>query len=293
MEVAVIGLGRAGLDVAKRLLRGGHKIIGYDIDSNAVSLVAEDNAVPAGSLPDAVAKLLPPRIFWLALPAGMITENVVTRLVDLASPGDVIIDGGETFYRDDIRRAAICQSRSLHYVDVGASSIHGEVDAARFLVIGGDLDVIKKLTPILETLSTYVDPNVRGRHRFRSDSSGERRYVHAGSAGAGHFVRMIHRGIAISVAKVYAEGLGILRLKVSDQEPSAAPLLLNLREVVQFWRTAEVGAVEVVDFLSATTNTRLEGGPVVDDCRRTVEATIELSALAPLLTAALATIAKY
>ena len=240
MRLAVIGLGRMGANISRRLMRGGHEIAGFDRDPERVAEVVQDGAAGAASLEEAVAKLEPPRIFWVMLPAGGPTDEAVMTLSAVAEPGDIIIDGGNSFFKDDIRRFAECSRRGIHYVDVGTSGGVWGLERGYCLMIGGDSDVVDRLDPIFETLAPGVGAISRTPGREGGDSRAERGYIHAGPAGAGHFVKMIHNGIEYGLMQAYAEGFDILKRRASETLPESERFVIYLLDVAEVWRRGSV-----------------------------------------------------
>ena len=240
MRLAVIGLGRMGSNISRRLMRGGHEIVGFDRDGQAVAELAKEGALGADSLEDAVAKLNPPRIFWVMLPAGGPTEETVTALTRMASAGDIIIDGGNSFYRDDIRRHRSCAESGVHYVDVGTSGGVWGLERGYCLMIGGDSDAVASLDPIFSTLAPGPGSIPRTPGRDGGDVRAERGYIHAGPAGAGHFVKMVHNGIEYGLMQAYAEGFDVLKRRASENLPEDERFELNLPDIAEVWRRGSV-----------------------------------------------------
>ena len=240
MQIAMIGLGRMGANIARRLMRGGHDVFAYDRDQKAVEMLIGDGATPAGSLEEVANKLLSPRIFWVMLPAGLPTEQTINALVDLASPGDIIIDGGNTFYKDDMRRANICKLGALHYVDVGTSGGVWGLERGYCMMIGGEKAIVDHLDPIFATLAPGVGTTTPTEGRDATDTRPERGYIHAGPVGAGHFVKMVHNGIEYGLMQAYAEGFDILKNKDGDRLPEDERMTLNLPDIAEVWRRGSV-----------------------------------------------------
>jgi 6-phosphogluconate dehydrogenase len=240
MRLAMIGLGRMGANIARRLMRGEHEIVAFDRDAAAVAALAEDGATAAASLEDIVSKLTAPRIFWVMLPAGGPTEDTVNRLMELASPGDIVIDGGNSFYKDDIRRAAAAREKQLHYVDVGTSGGVWGLERGYCMMIGGDKETVDLLDPIFDTLAPGHGsiPDTPG--RSTPGDRAERGYIHAGPSGAGHFVKMVHNGIEYGLMQAYAEGFDILKGKASEKLPPEERFEINLPDVAEVWRRGSV-----------------------------------------------------
>ena len=219
MRLAMIGLGRMGANIARRLMRGGHEIVAFDRDAAAIATLASEGATGAISLEEVVANLGAPRIFWVMLPAGVATQSTVDELMELAEPGDIIIDGGNSFYKDDIKRGATAREKQLHYVDVGTSGGVWGLDRGYCMMIGGDRETVDLLDPIFDTLSPGYGaiPCTPGRNT--PGDRAEHGYIHAGPTGAGHFVKMVHNGIEYGLMQAYAEGFDILKSKTSERRP--------------------------------------------------------------------------
>jgi 6-phosphogluconate dehydrogenase len=293
LRVAMIGLGRMGANIARRMMRGGHEIVGFDRDAGAVAKLAEDGATPADSLEDVVAKLTSPRIFWVMLPAGDPTQSTVDRLMELAEPGDIIIDGGNSFYKDDIRRAAAAREKQLHYVDVGTSGGVWGLDRGYCMMIGGDKETVDLLDPIFDTLAPGYGSIVRTEGRDAPDDRAERGYIHAGPTGAGHFVKMVHNGIEYGLMQAYAEGFDILKGKASEKLPPEERFELDLPDIAEVWRRGSVISSWLLDLcaIGLAKDHALEkySGHVADsgEGQWTIDAAMEEAVPANVLTAAL------
>ncbi|WP_156678265.1 phosphogluconate dehydrogenase (NAD(+)-dependent, decarboxylating) [Sphingomonas profundi] len=240
MRLAMIGLGRMGANIARRLMKAGHEIVAYDRDEKAVAGLAGDGAVAAAALEDVAAKLEAPRIFWVMLPAGPPTEDTIATLTKIASPGDIIIDGGNTFYKDDIRRAQSCAMKDLHYVDVGTSGGVWGLERGYCMMIGGETEIVRLLDPIFDALAPGYGTIPRTVGRDGPDDRAERGYIHAGPAGAGHFVKMVHNGIEYGLMQAYAEGFDVLKGKASEHLPEDQRFELNLPDIAEVWRRGSV-----------------------------------------------------
>jgi 6-phosphogluconate dehydrogenase len=236
----MIGLGRMGANISRRLMRGGHEIVAYDRDEKAVAALAGEGALAAASLEDAVTKFDGQRIFWVMLPAGGPTESTIEALTQLAAPGDIIIDGGNSFYKDDIRRAKSCAMKDLHYVDVGTSGGVWGLERGYCMMIGGEKATVDLLDPIFDTLAPGYGNIPRTEGRDGPDDRAERGYIHAGPAGAGHFVKMVHNGIEYGLMQAYAEGFDILKSKASEKLPEAERFTLDLPDIAEVWRRGSV-----------------------------------------------------
>jgi 6-phosphogluconate dehydrogenase len=240
VRLAMIGLGRMGANIARRLMRGGHEIVAFDRDAAAIATLASEGATGAISLEEVVANLGAPRIFWVMLPAGVATQSTVDELMELAEPGDIIIDGGNSFYKDDIKRGATAREKQLHYVDVGTSGGVWGLDRGYCMMIGGDRETVDLLDPIFDTLSPGYGaiPCTPGRNT--PGDRAERGYIHAGPTGAGHFVKMVHNGIEYGLMQAYAEGFDILKSKSSERLAPEERFDINLTDVAEVWRRGSV-----------------------------------------------------
>lgn len=293
MRLVMIGLGRMGANIARRLIRGGHEVVVYNRSPEPVAALASEGAIPATSLKHAFALMTAPRIFWVMLPAGPVTEGAINELVELSEPGDIIIDGGNTFYKDDIRRAATIAAKGRHYVDVGTSGGVWGLQRGYCMMIGGDTATIAYLDPIFATLAPGAGniPLTPGRDGL--DERAARGYIHAGPVGAGHFVKMVHNGIEYGLMQAYAEGFDILRNKSSLSLPENERFDINLPDVAEVWRRGSVVSSWLLDLCASAlaSDHTLEGfqGNVSDsgEGRWTVEAAIEEAVPANVLSAAL------
>src|ERR671919_1070198 len=211
MQLGMVGLGRMGANIVRRLIRDGHECVVYDVNPEAVQQLAGEGATGAESLDEFAAKLTKPRAAWVMVPAGEITESTVHDLADRLESGDAIIDGGNSYYRDDIRRAAELTERGIDYVDCGTSGGVFGLERGYCLMIGGPDDAVKRLDPIFASLAPGVDAAERAPGRKGDPSPAEHGYLHCGPSGAGHFVKMVHNGVEYGLMASYAEGLNILR----------------------------------------------------------------------------------
>src|SRR5678815_3985478 len=219
MQLGVIGLGRMGGNIARRLMAGGHQCVVYDHDPAPVAKLAQDGATGATDLADLVGQLHPPRAVWVMLPAGEPTDATVTTLGKLMGAADTVIDGGNTFYRDDIRRAKALRARGVTYVDVGTSGGVWGLERGYCMMVGGDPAAVARIDPILTALAPGVGQIPRTRRPAGSGPRAEQGYIHAGPVGAGHFVKMVHNGIEYGLMQAYAEGFDILKNKASEALP--------------------------------------------------------------------------
>ena len=293
MELGIIGLGRMGGNISQRLTRAGHTCVVFDRSADVVHDMAAKGATASTGLADMVAKLTAPRAIWVMLPAGAITEATVTELAGLLSPGDTIIDGGNTYYKDDIRRAATLRGKQITYIDVGTSGGIWGIDRGYCMMIGGEEAAVRRLDPIFATLAPGIGSIDRTPHRDGFDPRAEQGYIHAGPAGAGHFVKMIHNGIEYGLMQAYAEGFDILRNKNSDELPEAERFTLNMTDIAEVWRRGSVVSSWLLDLtamaLAESPNLDSYEGSVSDsgEGRWTVEAAVEEAVPAPVLAASL------
>jgi 6-phosphogluconate dehydrogenase len=254
MRVAVIGLGRMGSNIARRLMLANHRIIAFDRDDDAVGALAKEGATAAGSLEEVASHLDDRKIFWVMLPAGEPTETTIEKLIALCTPGDIIIDGGNSFYKDDIRRAQTCAAQGLHYVDVGTSGGVWGLERGFCMMIGGDKAMVDYLDPIFDALAPGSGLISLTKGRNATDTRAERGYIHAGPAGSGHFVKMIHNGIEYGLMQAYAEGFDILQRKSSDKLPENERFDLNLPDIAEVWRRGSVISSWLLDLSAMALN---------------------------------------
>jgi 6-phosphogluconate dehydrogenase len=293
MQLGVIGMGRMGAGIARRLMRGGHTCVVYDRDAAAVQKVAADGATGAADLADLAARLAAPRVVWVMLPAGAPTEETVTALADLLARDDILIDGGNTFYRDDIRRAKALAPKAITYVDVGTSGGVWGLERGFCMMVGGAKAAVDRIDPILKTLAPGLGEIPRTRRAEGADPRAELGYIHAGPAGAGHFVKMVHNGIEYGLMQAYAEGFDILKGKASEALPEDERFELDLTDVAEVWRRGSVISSWLLDLTASALAgdaklARFTGS--VDDSgegRWTIEAAIEEAVPADVLAAAL------
>jgi 6-phosphogluconate dehydrogenase len=305
MQLGMIGLGRMGANMVKRLMHGGHQCVVYDRNAASVKELAKEGAVGASSLEEFVKKLSKPRAVWLMVPAAVV-DNSIADLVSQLEKDDILIDGGNSYYIDDIRRAMELKAKGLHYVDVGTSGGVWGLDRGYCQMIGGEDSVVKHLDPIFATLAPPIDAAPRIPGRDKVGGTAEHGYLHCGPNGAGHFVKMVHNGIEYGVMAAYAEGLAILRSanvgkKQYEIDAETTPLRdpehyqydLNLRDVTEVWRRGSVIASWLLD-LTATALLQDPAlskfsGRVSDsgEGRWTIKAAIDEAVPAHVLTAAL------
>lgn len=295
MELGIVGMGRMGANIARRLMRGSHRCVVYDRSREATEKVVADGAIQSSGLPDMVAQLAAPRVIWIMLPSGAITEDAVTTLGGLLEAGDTIIDGGNTFYKDDIRRARALAAKGIEYIDVGTSGGVWGLERGYCMMIGGEPANVTRLDAIFDTLAPGLGDIPRTPGREGRDSRPERGYLYAGVAGAGHFVKMVHNGIEYGLMQAYSEGFDILQGKNSEALAAEARYELDLPDIAEVWRRGSVISSWLLDLSAAALahNATLSeySGEVNDsgEGRWTIEAAIEQAVSAPVLTQALYT----
>jgi 6-phosphogluconate dehydrogenase len=295
MQIGMIGLGRMGGNMVCRLLRAGHQCVVFDQSPEQVARLAGEGAVGCDSLEALVVKLNKPRAVWVMVPAGAATEQTVVALAQRMEPGDTIIDGGNSYFKDDVRRAAACQPKGLHYVDVGTSGGVWGLERGYCLMIGGPAEAVQRLDSIFKSLAPGRGhiPSTPGREKLAGTA--EEGYLHCGAAGAGHFVKMVHNGIEYGVMQSYAEGFDILRGVAADAVPEPRRYRLSLADIAEVWRRGSVIGSWLLDLTAMALAEdpelgRFEG--VVQDSgegRWTVEAAVEEAVPAEVLTSALYT----
>jgi 6-phosphogluconate dehydrogenase len=285
-----------GGNITRRLMKAGHKCVVFDVNAKAREGLAKDGAVDAGALEDMVKKLSEkPRALWVMLPAGKITEDTVKHLSGLLEPDDIIIDGGNSFYKDDIRRAKELAAKRIRYVDCGTSGGVWGLERGYCMMIGGPKDAVDHLDPIFSALAPGLGNIPRTPDRGKGDPRAEQGYIHAGPSGAGHFVKMVHNGIEYGLMQAYAEGFDILRNKDSKDLPAAERFTLNMPDIAEVWRRGSVISSWLLDLSASALAKDPElanfSGYVQDsgEGRWTVEAAIEESVPANVLTTALYT----
>ena len=305
MQLGMVGLGRMGANMVRRLLRGGHQCVVFDVSPKAVADMTKEHAMGGSSLEDFVRKLEKPRAIWLMVPAGTV-DKTIADLLPLVEPGDILIDGGNSYYVDDLRRAKELTPRRIHYVDVGTSGGVWGLERGYCMMIGGEPEVVKHLDPIFATLAPGMGTIPRTPGRENLDGTAERGYLHCGQNGAGHFVKMVHNGIEYGMMAAIAEGVGILRdANVGKQahavDAETTPLRrpenyqydLDLRDIAEVWRRGSVIASWLLDLTAAGLARDPElsefSGHVSDsgEGRWTIKAAIDEAVPAPVLSAAL------
>ena len=293
MQLGVIGMGRMGAGISRRLMRDGHSCVVYDQDAAAVAKVSADGATGARDLAGLVKALDAPRTVWVMLPAGGPTEETITALGDLLAAGDILIDGGNTFYRDDIRRAKALAPKGVIYVDVGTSGGVWGLERGFCMMVGGAKPAVDRIDPILKTLAPGLGDIPRTKRDEGADPRAELGYIHAGPAGAGHFVKMVHNGIEYGLMQAYAEGFDILQGKASTELPEDERFELDLGDISEVWRRGSVISSWLLDLsaqaLAGDGKLAKYTGAVADsgEGRWTIEAAIEEAVPANVLSAAL------
>lgn len=295
MELGMIGLGRMGSNIVRRLIGGRHSCIAYDLNHDNVKQLEKEGSRGATSLEDFVAKLAKPRTAWVMVPAGDPTEKTVHALAEKLEAGDVIIDGGNSYYKDDIRRAKLLQAKGIHYVDVGTSGGIWGLERGYCMMIGGPKEVVEQLDPIFKTLAPGRGDIPRTPGRKGSKNNAEEGYLHCGPSGSGHFVKMIHNGIEYGLMQAYAEGFDILHNADSKELPEDQRYDLNMADIAEVWRRGSVISSWLLDLtaMALIENPSLSNysGFVQDsgEGRWTVQAAVEEAVPADVLTTALYT----
>ncbi|MBK6921895.1 MAG: decarboxylating 6-phosphogluconate dehydrogenase [Deltaproteobacteria bacterium] len=292
MQLGMIGLGRMGANMVRRLMRAGHTCVVYDVNPAAVAALVAEGATGAASLADLASKLAAPRAAWIMVPEKF-TEATVMGVADVLSPGDCVIDGGNSYFKDDLRRAAALTPRGIDYVDVGTSGGVWGLERGYCLMVGGSPAVVTRLTPIFETLAPGIGDIPRTPGREGEPIAAERGFLHCGRAGAGHFVKMVHNGIEYGLMQAYAEGFDIMRHAADESLPEGRRLELDLPGIAEVWRRGSVVSSWLLDL---TAQALVEdpalsrySGFVQDsgEGRWTIEAAIEQAVPADVLAASL------
>jgi 6-phosphogluconate dehydrogenase len=305
MQLGMIGLGRMGANMARRLIKGGHQCVVFDRSPDSVKGLVKEQAIGATALADLVKKLDKPRAVWLMVPAAVV-DTSIADLAPLLEAGDILIDGGNSYYVDDIRRAKALASKGIHYVDVGTSGGVWGLERGYCMMIGGESDIVQHLDPIFATLAPGLGDIPRTPGREKLDGTAEQGYLHCGSNGAGHFVKMVHNGIEYGIMAAYAEGLGVLKSanvgrQHGEADAETTPLRdpehyqfdLNLTDIAEVWRRGSVIASWLLDLtagsLTADPDLAKFAGRVSDsgEGRWTIKAAIDEGVPVPVLTTAL------
>src|ERR1700690_200859 len=294
MQLAMVGLGRMGANMTRRLMRGGHQLVVSDLSPDAVKQIAGEGATGSTSLDDLITKLTPPRAAWVMVPSGDATEKTVQTLLARMDKGDTIIDGGNSFFKDDVRRAEMCAAKGVHYVDVGTSGGVWGLERGYYMMMGGPKEAVQRLDPIFKTLAPGRGdiPRTPGFDK-RSGSTAEDGYIHSGPSGSGHFVKMVHNGIEYGMMQAYAEGFDIFKNATSKDLPEDIRYNLDLPDIAEVWRRGSVVSSWLLDLtaMALTENPTLSEyeGFVQDsgEGRWTIQAALEEAVPADVLTAAL------
>ena len=295
MQLGMIGLGRMGGNIVRRLLRGGHSCVVFDTNAASVAQLAQDGATGSQDMADLVAKMPAPRAVWVMLPAGPITEATVNQLGELLQPGDTIIDGGNSNYQDDVRRAQAMATKGIRYIDVGTSGGVWGLERGYCMMIGGDKPAFDHLEPIFKTLAPGIGTIEKTPGRENRQSTAEHGYLYTGPAGSGHFVKMVHNGIEYGLMQAYGEGLDILKGVNQESIPAERRYDLDLADITELWRRGSVVSSWLLDLsaisLAEDPELKSYSGYVEDsgEGRWTIQAAIEEAVPADVLTAALYT----
>ncbi len=295
MQIGVIGLGRMGGNISRRLMQHGHEVVVYDSDAKAVATLSRDGATGVSGLDRLVRQLHAPRAVWVMLPAGKITEDVIAELAALLTAGDIVLDGGNTFWKDDIRRAKMLRERGIHHIDVGTSGGVWGLERGYCMMIGGAKEIVDRLDPIFKALAPGLGNVPRTPGRDGRDPRAEQGYIHAGPNGAGHFVKMVHNGIEYGLMQAFAEGFDILKNANIASLPEEMRFDLDLTDIAEVWRRGSVISSWLLDLTASAlaADPKLAGFEgVVEDSgegRWTVLAAIEEAVPADVLSAALYT----
>ncbi len=293
MQLGMVGLGRMGANMTRRLMRGGHQLVVSDLSADAVKGLAGEGATGSSSLNDLVAKLTPPRAAWVMVPSGDPTQKTVETLLSLMQSGDTIIDGGNSYFKDDVRRSGICLAKGVHYVDVGTSGGVWGLERGYCMMIGGPKETVQRLDPIFNTLAPGRGDIPRTPGFEKRASTAENGYIHCGPSGAGHFVKMVHNGIEYGIMQAYAEGFDIFKNATSKDLPENIRYDLNLPDIAEVWRRGSVISSWLLDLTAMAlveNPTLAEYSGFVQDSgegRWTIQAAIEEAVPAEVLTASL------
>jgi 6-phosphogluconate dehydrogenase len=295
MQIGMVGLGRMGANMTRRLMRGGHKCVVTDLDTKNVKQLVDEGATGAASLDEFVAKLAPPRVAWLMVPAGEATEKTVMALGERMQRGDTIIDGGNSYFKDDVRRAKSLEPKGISYLDVGTSGGVWGLDRGYCMMIGGPAKVAESLDPIFRTLAPGRGAILRTPGREKMSGTAEEGYIYCGPSGSGHFVKMIHNGIEYGLMQAYAEGFDILRNAGSQSLPEEIRYNLKLEDVAEVWRRGSVVSSWLLDLtaMALAENPSLSSyeGDVADsgEGRWTIQAAMDEAVPCEVISAALFT----
>src|SRR2546422_1152623 len=295
MRMGMVGLGRMGANMSRRLMRGGHEVAVTDLSAENVKKIASEGAIGSASLDDFVSRLDKPRVAWLMVPAGGPTEQTVQALAQRMQAGDILIDGGNSYFKDDIRRSKLLAEKGLHYVDVGTSGGVWGLERGYCMMIGGPKEIVQKLDPIFKTLAPGRGEIPRTPGREKLAGTAEEGYIYCGPSGSGHFVKMVHNGIEYGIMQAYAEGFDIFRNASKSELPKDEQYDLNLPDIAEVWRRGSVVSSWLLDLtaMALAENPTLSGytGFVQDsgEGRWTIQAAIDEAVPAEVLSAALYT----
>jgi len=293
MQLGMVGLGRMGANMTRRLMRGGHQLVVSDLSPDTVKELSGEGAGASTSLKDLIGKLKAPRAVWVMVPAGDPTEQTVQKLAQEMEAGDAIIDGGNSYFKDDVRRAEQLKSKGILYLDVGTSGGVWGLDRGYCMMIGGPAEAVRRLDPIFKTLAPGFGDIPRTPGREKLGGTAEQGYIHCGPSGAGHFVKMVHNGIEYGLMQAYAEGFDIFKNATSKELPENIRYDLNLPDIAEVWRRGSVVSSWLLDLtaMALTENPTLSEyeGYVQDsgEGRWTIQAAVEEAVPADVLTAAL------
>jgi 6-phosphogluconate dehydrogenase len=293
MRLGMVGLGRMGANMARRLMRGGHEVVVTDLSPESVKSMTSEGAIASTSLEDFASKLGSPRVAWLMVPAGGPTESTVQALAQKFQAGDILIDGGNSYFKDDIRRSQLLREKGIHYVDVGTSGGVWGLERGYCMMLGGPRDTVQKLDPIFKTLAPGRGDISRTPGREKLPGTAEEGYIYCGPSGAGHFVKMVHNGIEYGIMQAYAEGFDIFRNANKPDLPKDQQYDLNLADIAEVWRRGSVVSSWLLDLTAmalAENPTLAEYTGFVQDSgegRWTIEAAIDEAVPVDVLSAAL------
>ncbi len=293
MQLGMVGLGRMGANMTRRLMRGGHQLVVSDLSPDAVKGLASEGATGSSSLADLVGKLSAPRAAWVMVPSGDPTQKTVETLLSLMQSGDTIIDGGNSYFKDDVRRSQMCAANGVHYVDVGTSGGVWGLERGYCMMIGGPKETVQRLDPIFKTLAPGRGDIPRTPGFDKRGGTAENGYIHCGPSGAGHFVKMVHNGIEYGIMQAYAEGFDIFKNATSKDLPENIRYDLNLPDIAEVWRRGSVISSWLLDLTAMAlveNPTLAEYSGFVQDSgegRWTIQAAIEEAVPAEVLTASL------
>ena len=293
MQLGMVGLGKMGANMTRRLMHGGHQLVVSDLSADSVKKLAGEGATGSTSLDDLIGKLTPPRAVWIMVPAGAATEATVQKLAGHLQAGDAIIDGGNSYYKDDVRRAGELKSKGIQYIDVGTSGGVWGIERGYCMMIGGPKEAVQRLDPIFKTLAPGKGDIPRTPGREKLGGTAENGYIHCGPSGAGHFVKMVHNGIEYGIMQAYAEGFDIFKNATSKDLPADMRYDLNLPDIAEVWRRGSVISSWLLDLtaMALTENPTLsEYEGYEEDSgegRWTIQAAIEEAVPVDVLSAAL------